>query len=463
MRTRATISARTSTSRALIPRRAFLRGLGVAVGLPLLESMTARRAAGEEQRPPCRMAFLYVPNGIHMPDWTPKKEGADFDFPPTLEVLKPFAKDLLVLSGLTQDKARPNGDGPGDHARAAAAFLTGCQPFKTDGAGIRAGISVDQLAASRVGQHTRFPSLELGCDASAQSGNCDSGYSCAYSANISWRTPSTPMAKETNPRAVFERLFSGGAGGEEDRDRALRKLYRRSILDFVLEDASHLRARLGATDRRKLDEYLSAVREVEGRIERSEKADGEKAPGFRKPSGIPKDYGEHIRILCDLLVLAFRCDLTRVATFMLANEGSNRSYRSIDVPEGHHDLSHHGGDREKQAKIAAINRFHVSQLSHLLAGLKAEEEPGGTLLDHSLILYGSGLSDGNRHNHDDLPILLAGRGCGTVEPGRHIRYGKETPLANLYLSLLDRMDASAGTLGDSTGRLPHLYGRAMSF
>jgi hypothetical protein len=406
------------------------------------------------------MAFLYVPNGIHMPDWTPKKEGGEFDFPPTLEVIKPFEKDILVLSGLTQDKARPNGDGPGDHARAAAAFLTGCQPFKTDGAGIRAGISVDQLAASRVGQHTRFPSLELGCDSSAQSGNCDSGYSCAYSSNISWKTESTPMAKETNPRLLFERLFAGDSSGEVAESRARRKDHKKSILDFVAGDAAGLKGRLGATDRQKIDEYLTSVREIERRLERTEDTVGETAGGgaraLEKPAGIPKDYGEHIRLMCDLLVLAFRMDATRVATFMLANEGSNRGYPSLLVPEGHHDLSHHGSDREKQAKIAKINRFHLSHFARLLEGLAGTSEGEGRLLDNCMILYGSCIGDGNRHNHDDLPIVLAGKGSGTLETGRHVRYGRNTPLNNLYLSLLDRMGAPADSLGDSTGRLPGL-------
>jgi hypothetical protein len=406
------------------------------------------------------MAFLYVPNGIHMQDWTPAKEGADFDFPPTLDLLRSFKEDILVLSGLTQDKARPNGDGPGDHARAASAFLTGCQPFKTHGANIRVGVSVDQVAAVAVGHETRLPSLEIGCEAGGQSGNCDSGYSCAYSSNIAWKTESMPLAKEVNPRLVFERLFGGGSAEEASRGRARRLERRTSILDYVLEDADRLRGKLGATDRRKLDEYLTAVRELEVRIGRNEKGrtDSAVTEGFEPPAGIPPEYSEHIRILSDLLVLAFRADVTRIATFVLANEGSNRSYKSIGVPEGHHDLSHHGNEKAKQEKIAKINRFHLSEYAHLLGKLREAREGEESLLDRCMILYGSGIGDGNRHNHDDLPVVLAGKGGGTIAAGRHVRYPRNTPLNNLFLSMLDRMGAPTERLGDSTGRLPGLEG-----
>lgn len=440
-----------------IPRRTFLHGVGAALALPFLEVMMPRRVLAGAGSPavPCRMAVLYVPNGIHMRDWTPGKEGSDFDLPRTLELVKPFKDQLLVLSGLTQDKARPNGDGPGDHARAAAAFLTGTQPFKTHGANIKVGVSFDQVAAAVAGKQTKFPSLELGCDRGQQSGNCDSGYSCAYSSNISWKTESMPMAKETNPRLVFERLFTGGTEAEIAEGQARREGYRKSLLDLVREDARSLERRLGSTDRRKLEEYLTAVREVEQRISRtgSEPVDMD---GFEKPEGIPAEYGEHIRILCDLIALAFQTDTTRIVTFMLANEGSNRSYRFIDVPEGHHNLSHHGGDKEKHAKIAKINRFHLQYYAHLLQKLESVEEGDGRLLDNSMILYGSCISDGNRHNHDELPILLAGKGCGTIRTGRHVRHPRNTPLNNLYLSMLDRMGAPTDSLGDSTGRLQDL-------
>lgn len=449
-----------------ISRRAALKGLGTAVALPLLDAMLpataftafgrALQAAETVKKTPNRMAFLYVPNGVHMPDWTPTKLGADFDLPPILQQLEKFKQDFMILSGLAQDGARAHGDGGGDHARAMASFLTGCHPRKTHGADIKAGVSADQVAAQKVGQLTRFSSLELGCEPGAQNGNCDSGYSCAYSANSSWKTESTPVAKEVNPRLVFERLFSDGSEGLSDAARAKRTAARKSVLDFVLEDAMQLKGRLGSTDQRKLDEYLSTVRELEQRINRVEQASGQGLPNFAKPAGVPGDYGEHIRLMADLMVLAFQSDLTRISTFVLANEGSNKSYAFIGVSEGHHDLSHHGNDKEKQAKISKINQFHVAQLGYFLDKLKSTREGDGTLLDHAMVAYGSAIGDGNAHNHDNLPILLAGRGCGTLSPGRHIRYEKETPLNNLWLSLLDRMDSPIDKLGDSNGRLKEL-------
>jgi hypothetical protein len=401
---------------------------------------------------PRRMAFLYVPNGVHMQDWKPQAEGADYEMPWILEPLKPFKDDMLVLSGLTQDKARPNGDGPGDHARSLASFLTGCQAKKTHGADIRVGVSVDQLAAEKVGSQTRFPSLELGCDRGQQAGNCDSGYSCAYSSNISWRGESTPVAKEINPRLVFERLFGTDGSGAST---AKKSRYDRSVLDYVLEDARQLKGRLGNRDQRKLEEYLTSVREIEQRIARLETQSVEQDPklNFAKPSGVPNDYAEHIRAMEDLMVLAFQGDITRISTMVIANEGSNRSYPFIDVPEGHHDLSHHGRDPKKQAKIREINRFHITNFAYFIEKLKSIPEGDGTLLDNCMIVYGSGISDGNRHNHNDLPILLIGKGGGTYKTGQHVKYGDNTPLNNLYLSMLDRIDAETEKLGDSTGLL----------
>jgi hypothetical protein len=441
-----------------ISRRTVLKGLGTALALPLLDAMQplASAAGGAVKTPPRRLAFFYVPNGINMADWTPKAEGMNFELPAILEPLKPFRDELFVLSGLTCDKARPNGDGAGDHARALAAFLTGRQARKTHGADIKAGVSVDQVAALKVGKHTRFPSLEIGCEGGKQSGNCDSGYSCAYSSSVAWRTESTPLGKEVNPRLLFERLFSGGPKGETEAGRARRERYRLSILDLVMEDANQLKHRLGLKDQHKLEEYLTGVRELELRIARADKAGESQAGGYAKPAGVPTDYQEHLRIMGDLLALAFQGDQTRVATFVFANEGSNRSYRAIGVPEGHHDLSHHGGDAKKKKKIMQINRFHIEQFAHLLGRLKAVKEGDGTLLDHCMLVYGSAIGDGNAHNHDNLPVLLAGKGGGTLTPGRHLRYPKETPLTNLYLSLLDRMEVQADAVGDSTGRLPSL-------
>ncbi|HVX14659.1 MAG TPA: DUF1552 domain-containing protein [Pirellulales bacterium] len=449
-----------------ISRRTALKGLGTALGLPLLDSMLpgtafspfARsvQAAEAARAAPTRAAFLYVPNGMHMADWTPTKVGPGFDLPPILQHLAPLQNDMLVLTGLAQDGGRAHGDGGGDHARAMASFLTGTHPKKTHGADIKAGVSADQVAAEKVGRLTRFPSLELGCDAGAQTGNCDTGYSCAYSHNAAWKTESQPVAKEVNPRLVFERLFSDGPPGETQEAKARRNRYRLSVLDFVAEDASSLKKRLGANDQRKLDEYLTTVRELERRIARSERPAEEGPAKITKPSGIPDDYAEHIRIMYDLLALAFQADMTRIATFVHANEGSNRSYAFIGVSDGHHDLSHHAGDQEKQAKISKINQFHASHLAYFLKKLKDTPDGDGSLLDHAMIAYGSAIGDGNRHNHDDLPILLAGRGGGTIAPGRHIRYERETPLNNLWLSMLDRLGAHTDRLGDGNGTLAEL-------
>jgi len=436
-----------------ISRRTALRGIGTTIALPLLDVMRPLAIAGEAKPVPTRMAFVYVPNGKHMQDWTPTTEGADFQLPWIMEPLANVKDRMLVLTGLAQDHARPHGDGPGDHARALAAFLTGAQPKKTHGADIKVGVSVDQVAARQVGQKTRFASLELGCDQGAQAGSCDSGYSCSYSTNISWRSATTPQAKEINPKLAFERLFSDGAAGDE---RARREKYRASVLDFVLEDARDLNAKLGSKDKRKLDEYLTSVRELERRIAQSIEQGAPPKPDYPKPEGIPEDYAQHIRLMYDLLVLAFQGDLTRVGTFVVANEGSNRSYSFIGVPEGHHDLSHHGGDKEKHAKIREINRFHVTHLAYFLEKLKSIQEGERTLLDNSMIVYGSGIGDGNRHNHDDLPILLAGCGGDTIKPGRHVKFAKETPLNNLYLSMLDRMESGVNDLGDASGRLDGL-------
>ena len=442
------------TTKGLLSRRTVLRGLGAAMALPWLEAMGSLDLFGatDGRKFPNRMAFLYVPNGKIMPEWTPKTEGATFDLPFILEPLKPVQQDLLVLTGLTADKARANGDGGGDHARALTAFLTGCQARKTDGTDLRAGISVDQVAAARIGDQTRLASLEIGCDRGSMAGNCDSGYSCAYSSTMSWRSATNPLPKEIDPKQIFDRLFGAG----QDANQARRTQQRKSILDFVQADARSLQTQLALNDQRKLDEYFSSVRDLELRIARAEKMPPLKAPDYPQPKGVPASYEEHIKLLCDLVVLAFQTDVTRVLTFVVANEGSNKPYPFIGVSEGHHDLSHHGNDKVKKRKIRDINRFHVSQLAYLLTRLKSIREGDGTLLDHCMIAYGSGNSDGNAHNHDDLPILLAGSASGTIKTGRHVRYARETPLNNLWLSLLDRVGAAVPNLGDGTGRLPGL-------
>jgi len=460
-----------------IDRRFVLRAAGAALALPWLEAMVptwASRASGAPvpKAPPLRLGFVYVPNGVHMPAWTPTTEGSAYEMP---AILGPLAADrdrLLVLSGLAHAKANANGDGPGDHARAGATFLTGTQAKKTSGAEIHAGVSVDQVAAQLVGAETAFPSLEIGCDPGAVSGDCDSGYSCAYSSNLSWRTPTTPNAKEIDPRAVFDRLFGDPSSGTPE-EREARRRRRASILDLVLGQADALRGKLGTSDRRKVDEYLEGVRSVEARIARARAAEEEarsagasprkSAPkgepkAIGRPSDAPKDFAEHVTLMGDLVALAFQGDVTRVCSFLVANEGSNRSYASIGVPEGHHGISHHGGDPRAQGKIARINRHHVELFARLVTRLAAMSEGDGTVLDHCAILYGSGIGDGNRHNHDDLPLVLVGGGNGTLRTGLHARHARGTPVSNLYLSLLDRIGAGnavapRASFGDSTGRL----------
>jgi len=442
---------------ATISRRSILQGAGATLALPWLESLALATDTSSQQGPPLRMAFLYVPNGMHMPDWTPAKMGKDFALPPTLQPLAPFRSQLTVLSGLTLNGARALGDGGGDHARSVAAFLTGAHPKKTDGVDIHNGVSVDQVAAAKIRTQTRLASLELGIERSAQAGRCDSGYSCVYTSNMSWRSATSPVAKETNPAAVFDRLF-GSAQGQSVAEAAHRSRYRKSILDLVSADAKQLRGRLSGPDRQKLDEYLYAVRDVERRVAATpEKRHAHtRQLGFARPSGTPRDFAEHVRLMFDLICLALQANSTHVITFMYTNAGSNRSYPQIGVPEGHHHLSHHGNDPAKQAKISKINHYHVSLFAYLVKKLHSVTEAGGTLLDNCMLMYGSGISDGNRHNHDNLPIILLGRGRGTIDSGRHLRYPRNTPLTNLYVSMLQRMQTPVSQFGDSNGRLTDL-------
>lgn len=401
------------------------------------------------------MAFFYVPNGMHMPDWTPKKDGFKFDLPATLARLADHQDSFNVLSGLTLDGARAHGDGGGDHARSVAAFLTGAHPRKTNGADIQNGISVDQATVKYVGDATRFSSIELGLEASAQAGNCDSGYSCAYASNMSWRGPTNPMAKEIDPGAVFDRLFAGQTVKETRQAKSTREKYRKSVLDFVLEDAQQLHKNLPTVDQRKLDEYLYSVRDVEKRIAGADRLrmTEEGVPDYPRPSGVPRELAKHSELMMDMVTLAMQTDSTRILTFMMTNAGSNRSYPEIGVSEGHHESSHHGKSPHKQENVAKINRFQIDRFDYLLRRLKAVTEGQGTLLDNSMIVYGSGISDGDRHNHDDLPIILAGSAGGRIKTGRHIRYKNGTPLCNLYLWMMHQMGAKADAFGDSNGLL----------
>ena len=432
-------------------RRTLLRGLGTSIALPLLDAMVPRFGPDT----PRRMAFCYVPNGINMLHWTPKEEGAGFEFTRILKPLEPYREHVLLFSGLTHNGGRALGDGPGDHARAAASFLTGVHPRKTSGADIQSGPSVDQVAALAAGNKTRFASIELGCEDGRQVGNCDSGYSCAYSNNISWRSETAPNPPEINPRAVFERLF-GSNDGEDPAARAKRERYQKSILDFVQEDTQKLQGKLGPTDRRKLDEYLTAVREIERRIAAAEKQNGQLAPTLARPEGIPVEYNEHSRLMFDLMAVAFQTDQTRIITFMMAREGSTRTYREIGVSDPHHPLTHHRNNEEMMEKVARINCYHLEQFAYFIGKLQSIPDGDATLLDRSMVVYGSGIADGNRHTHHNLPVVVAGGALDNFRQGRHLRYPAETPMANLYLAMLERVGANIEKLGDSNGKLEPL-------
>jgi len=442
-------------SRKHLPRRTFLKGMGTVLSLPLLDAMVPAFARGAllETKSPLRLAFAYVPNGIVMKDWTPKSFGRDFELTRILKPLESLRKDFSVLSNLDSNTGNALGDGPGDHARAGASFLTGVHCRKTAGADIRGGVSVDQVAAASLKGVTRFPSIELGCEDSRTVGDCDSGYSCAYTNSLSWRTPQTPMPPEVNPRAAFERLFGSAEDLSLDpQTRARRMKYRKSILDFVRDDTQALVKTLGPADRRKLDEYMFSVREVEQRIESAEKDTRNIAPPIDKPSGIPFEFPEYMKLMCDLQVLAFQTDLTRVVTLVIAREGSGRVYQEIGISDPHHPLTHHRHNPDWIEKVTKINTLHVEMFGYLLQRLKATTEGDGNLLENSMIVYGSGLADGNSHTHEALPVLLAGGGGGTLKPGQHLSAKPGTPITNLYLSLLDRMGTNPETLGDSTGR-----------
>ena len=445
--------------RYLISRRTALKGLGASIALPMLDAMVPARAqaAATAASAPVRAAFIFVPNGMSMADFTPSEVGRDFALTPTLEPLASVRDHVLIFSGLTHDNGRAKGDGAGDHARASASFLTGAHPYKTAGKDIRLGVSVDQFAASQVGDQTMLRSLEVGCESPQPAGNCDSGYSCAYSSHISWRSETTPVPQEVNPSSVFDRLFGSDDEREAAENRARRLANRKSILDFVLEDVSALQRRLGIADRNKLDEYTTSIRDIERRIEWA-RSDLSRAPQpeMAKPDGIPAEWGEHIRLMYDMIVLAFQSDLTRVTSFMVSRAGNNRSFPDLAVSEGHHWLSHHGGEEEKLKHIRKIDRFYMDQFAYFLERLQSIREGEGTLLDNAMILMGSGLADGNAHAHHDLPLLLAGHGGGTIDTGRHLRYPTNTPVCNLFLSMLDRLGAEAPRFGDSTGRLNDL-------
>jgi hypothetical protein len=444
-------------TRAHLPRRTFLRGLGTAIALPMLDAMTPALArAAEAQAVPTRLLFTYVPNGVTMADWTPATAGKSFELSRILKPLAPFQDRMLVLSGLAHHNGKALGDGPGDHARAAASYLTGVHPRKTAGADIQNGISVDQIAAQHLGQQTRFASLELGCDDSRTVGNCDSGYSCAYTNTLSWRSETAPMPVETNPRLVFERLFGGADAGLDPAVRQRRVTNRRSILDVVSARSRELNGTLGAADRRKVDEYLTSIREIERQIDAAEHDWTDIPAGVEKPTGVPVAYADYVKLMFDLQVVALQTDMTRVVTMMMGREGSMRTYPEIGVPDPHHPLTHHRNNGEWVERVSQINVFHAELFSYFLGRLAATPERDGTLLDHSMVVYGSGLSDGNRHTHEDLPVLIAGSGGGALKTGRHIVYPTDTPMTNMFMTVLDRVGVRPEAIGDSTGHIEHL-------
>jgi hypothetical protein len=442
-----------------LPRRTFLRGMGATLALPLLDSMVPALAGrAPAARPVRRLGVVYVPNGIVMARWTPEGDEGALGFPPILEPLASFRRHLVVLSGLSnkQGDALP-GEGAGDHARAAGAYLTGVHPKKTEGADIRAGVSMDQIAARALGAETELASLEVSLDSREPVGACDPGYSCAYANTLSWRSETTPLPMENDPRVVFERLFGSSESTDPDLWRA-RRQEDRSILDGVTRKVGRLKRGLGPGDRAKLDQYLDAIRDVERRIHRAEAQGGRQLPAVDQPGGIPARFEDHARLMFDLQVLAYQADLTRVITFMMGHETSQRAYPEIGVPDAHHALSHHGGNTDRIEKLIKVNIYHAQMFAYYLQKLASTPDGDGSLLDHVAIIYGSGMSDGNTHNHHNLPTLVAGGAAGAIKGDRHLQYAAYTPVTNLFLTLLDKLGVPAETIGDSTGRIEHLSG-----
>lgn len=442
-------------SRNTLSRRTMLRGAGTAIALPFLDAMAPAMASSIPGKAPVRMAFVYVPNGLDMRHWTPKEEGAFVgDLPKILKPMEPMRSDITILSNLTQNNGRALLDGAGDHGRCCGAYLTGVHPRKTM-VDIQAGISCDQIVANQVGRQTRFPSLEVGLEDARQAGDCDSGYSCAYTNNLSWRSETQPLPPVLDPRALFERLFGKGAALNPE-ERARQSKYRRSILDFVTGDTKKLQGDLGPTDRRKLDEYLSSIREIERQLEKAETDNAPVNPGMAKPYGVPADFSEHFRLMTDMITVAFQADMSRVVTFLVTREGTSRPYREIGIPDGHHPLTHHMNKPELLDKVTRINEYHMAQFAKWMEKLKSIKEGDSTILGNSMIVYGAGLSDGNRHTHENLPVMIVGGAGNTIKGGRRITYRKETPISNLYLTMMDKMSVKIDHFGDATGRIDGL-------
>jgi Protein of unknown function (DUF1552) len=436
-----------------LPRRTFLRGLmGTSIALPLLDSMIPALTAATKTaaNPKTRLGFVYVPHGAVMDKWTPATEGAGFEFTPILKPLEPFRDRLLIVTGLANKAAESQGDGGGDHARSAPSYLSGIHPLRTEGEDVRAGTTIDQIAAQRIGQDTPLPSLELGIEDTGLVGVCDVGYSCAYMNSISWRTPTQPLPMEINPRVVFERLFGDGSNAA---DRLSRKQEDRSILDSITGEVSHLETGLGTRDRSKISDYLDNIREIERRIQMAEKRASLNVNVPETPIGVPDSFDEHAKIMYELQVLAFQAEITRVSTFMVARDLSQRTFPQIGVPEPHHSVSHHGNNPATIAKLEKINNYHSTLFAFFLDKLRSTPDGDGNLLDHSMILYGSSMSNPNEHNHFPLPLLVAGGASGKLEGGRHLKFAERTPMSNLLLGLLEKAGIERDSLGDSTGML----------
>lgn len=438
-----------------LPRRTFLRGIGAAVALPFLDSMVPALAAAPATRPVQRLGFFYVPNGMFLPNFHPSGEGGTgFGLTPVLKPLEPFRDRITVVSGLSNLGVVSPNEGGGVHTRAHGGWLNGVLPKRTEGADITAGKTIDQYAADRLGADTPLRSLELTTESNFMVGNCENGYSCAYLNSTSWRTPSTPLPHERDPRVVFQRLFGDG-GSVAARLQQMRN--DRSLLDSVTESFTRLEKRLGASDRQTVAEYLDAVREVERRIQRAEQNNASSPlPTAEQPAGVPEEYDEHSKLLMDLLVLAYQADITRVSCMQIARESSTRTYPFIGVPEPHHPVSHHQNDPHNIQQKTKIDTYHMSLFSRVIEKMAAAADGDGTLLDHTILLYGAGMGDGDHHTPVDLPVVLAGGGCGRLKGGRHLKYALNTPFMNLGLTLLDKVDVNVARIADSTGRLVDL-------
>jgi hypothetical protein len=441
-----------------IARRAVLRGLGASLALPLLESMVPAltATAATSARPTLRFGVVYVPNGMVMPEWTPKTEGAGFEFLAAMKPLEAHRDHLLVLTGLASTPPAGDRSGAGVHARASTRFLTDIHPKRSDTSEVLAGVSADQLIAKELGRHTQLTSLELAIEGRDLAGSCDIGFSCAYTNTISWLGPKTALPMENDPRVVFERMF-GGSGSTDRKARLAQIEADKSILDSVVERVSEFNRRLGAKDRAKVAEYLDAVRDIERRIQKAEEQSSNELPLVQQPGGIPASFEDHAKLMFDLQVLAYQTDLTRVITFMLGRELSGRTFPEIGVVESHHATSHHQNDPVKLANLLKIKVLHSMLFAYYLDKLAATRDGDGSLLDHMLIVYGSGMGDSNQHAPNDLAVLLAGGAAGKIRPGRHVKYRPAMPLANLHLSVLDMFDVKrVDQIGDSTGRLEQL-------